>query len=91
MAKLSAHGRTLVAEATKEVEVHGYEGQLTLKRRLMSDRTILTGHGGRWTVHGKLKPGVSAEEWVAAKRNAGWEAKVVGALPEKKGGEFDSF
>lgn len=50
-----------------------YDGQpFTMTNRLMSDGVVLRKSGKSWTVKGKLKPGVTANEWIANKREGGW-------------------
>jgi hypothetical protein len=72
MAKLSARGRTVIAEAVKTVN-SSYDGKpIELKHRLMSDGVVLRKSGSGWSVKGKLKAGVTNEQWVEARREAGW-------------------
>jgi hypothetical protein len=72
MAKLSAHGRTKIAEARKTVN-SDFEGRpLEMRKLLMSDYAVLRRSGDRWTVGGKLRLGVSAKEWIDNKRANGW-------------------
>jgi hypothetical protein len=74
MAKLSARGRTIVADATKTVKSEGLDGRaIELHRRLMSDRVVLRKIVDRWTVRGKLKPTTTPEQWIAGMRSAGWD------------------
>jgi hypothetical protein len=91
MAKLSAHGRTLVATAIKEAPYTGAIpegiqcGNLVTRNelRLMSDRVTLikrssledgkVKYASGWTVHGRLKDGVTTEQWCNSYRAKGWE------------------
>src|SRR6516164_2204160 len=79
MAKLSARGRTVIAEAVKTVN-SSYDGKpIELKHRLMSDGVVLRKSGSGWSVKGKLKEGVTNEQWVQGRRETGWT--VNGQLP----------
>jgi hypothetical protein len=72
MAKLSARGRTQIAEAVKTVN-SSYDGRpLELKHRLMSDGVVLRKSGSGWSVKDKLKEGVTNEQWVQGRRVTGW-------------------
>lgn len=79
MAKLSARGRTELYRVAKQLE-----GTTTIhKRALMSDNVILASYSfleydGRhrrssgWHVHGKLKTGVTPEQWLERRLSEGW-------------------
>lgn len=75
MAKLSAHGRTVVAEASITVQSETFGVPFTYIDRLMSDGAVLRKNSNGWKVYGKLKEGITAEQWKQQRQAAGWTVK----------------